>query len=43
MATFHPAYILRPRGEDLQKTKRLVWKDIQAVYAEYKKALEERG
>jgi uracil-DNA glycosylase len=43
MATFHPAYILRQRGEDLQKTKRLVWKDIQAVYAEYEKALEERG
>jgi uracil-DNA glycosylase len=42
MATFHPAYILRQRGEDLQKTKRLVWKDIQAVYAEYKKAMEER-
>jgi uracil-DNA glycosylase family 4 len=43
MATFHPAYVLRQRGDDLQKTKRLVWKDIQAVYAEYKKALEERG
>jgi DNA polymerase len=43
MATFHPAYILRQRGEDLQRTKRLVWEDIQAIYAEYKKALEERG
>jgi uracil-DNA glycosylase len=43
MATFHPAYILRQRGEDLQNTKRLVWKDIQAVYAEYQKAMEERG
>ena len=43
MATFHPAYILRQRGDDLQRTKRLVWKDIQAVYAEYEKALEERG
>ena len=43
MATFHPAYILRQRGDDLQKTKRLVWKDIQAVYAEYKKAMQERG
>ena len=42
MATFHPAYILRQRGEDLQNTKRLVWKDIQAVYAEYQKAMEER-
>jgi DNA polymerase len=42
MATFHPAYVLRQRGEDLQNTKRLVWKDIQAVYAEYQKAMEER-
>jgi uracil-DNA glycosylase len=43
MATFHPAYVLRQRGEDLQNTKRLVWKDIQAVYAEYQKVMEERG
>ena len=42
MATFHPAYILRQRGEDLKNTKRLVWKDIQNVYAEYQKAMEER-
>jgi uracil-DNA glycosylase family protein len=41
MATFHPAYILRQRGEDLQNTKRLVWKDIQNIYAEYQKAMEE--
>jgi uracil-DNA glycosylase len=41
MATFHPAYILRQRGEDLQNTKRLVWKDIQNVYTEYQKAVEE--
>ena len=43
MATFHPAYVLRQRGEDLQNTKRLVWKDVQNVYAEYQKAMEERG
>ncbi len=43
MATFHPAYILRQRGDDLQQTKRLVWKDLQAVYAEYQKAMEARG
>jgi uracil-DNA glycosylase len=43
MATFHPAYILRQRGDDLQNTKRLVWKDIQNVYTEYQKAMEERG
>jgi uracil-DNA glycosylase family 4 len=42
MATFHPAYVLRQRGDDLKNTKRLVWKDIQNVYAEYQKALEER-
>lgn len=43
MATFHPAYILRQSGDDLQQTKRLVWKDIQNVYAEYQKAMEERS
>jgi uracil-DNA glycosylase len=43
MATFHPAYVLRQRDDDLKNTKRLVWKDIQAVYAEYQKAMEERG
>jgi len=42
MATFHPAYVLRQRGDDLQQTKRLVWKDIQAVYAEYQQAMEAR-
>jgi uracil-DNA glycosylase family 4 len=42
-ATFHPAYVLRQRGEDLQNTKRLVWTDIKDVYAEYQKAMEERG
>ena len=43
MATFHPAYVLRQRGEDLDRAKRAVWKDIQNVYAEYQKVLEERG
>jgi uracil-DNA glycosylase len=43
MATFHPAYVLRQRGDDLQSAKRAVWKDVQAVYAEYQKALEERS
>jgi uracil-DNA glycosylase family 4 len=43
MATFHPAYVLRQRGDDLRKTKLLVWKDIQNVYAEYRKALEGRS
>jgi uracil-DNA glycosylase len=43
MATFHPAYVLRQRGDDLSNTKRLVWKDIQSVHTEYQKAMEERG
>jgi uracil-DNA glycosylase len=43
MATFHPAYVLRQRGDDLKNTKRLVWKDIQAIYSEYKEALARRG
>ncbi|MDQ3377504.1 MAG: uracil-DNA glycosylase [Actinomycetota bacterium] len=43
MATFHPAYVLRQRGDDLDNTKRFVWKDIQNVYAEYQKAMEKRG
>lgn len=43
MATFHPAYVLRQRGDELQQTKRLVWRDVQNVYAEYQKALEERS
>ncbi|HKH11452.1 MAG TPA: uracil-DNA glycosylase [Rubrobacter sp.] len=43
MATFHPAYVLRQRGDDLDNTKRLVWKDIKNVHAEYLKAMEERS
>jgi DNA polymerase len=43
MATFHPAYVLRQRGDDLTNAKRAVWQDVQAVYAEYQKALQERG
>jgi DNA polymerase len=43
MATFHPAYVLRQRGDDLNNTKRLVWRDIQSVHAEYQKAMEQRG
>ena len=43
MATFHPAYVLRQRGDDLQTAKRAVWRDIQEVYNEYQKAMERRG
>jgi len=43
MATFHPAYVLRQRGDDLQTAKRAVWRDIQEVYDEYRKAMERRS
>jgi DNA polymerase len=33
MATFHPAYILRMTGGELNATKRLVWADLQALRA----------
>jgi uracil-DNA glycosylase family 4 len=31
IATFHPAYILRMTGGELEQTKRLVWNDLKAV------------
>lgn len=31
MATFHPAYILRMTGGELEATKRLVWADLKGV------------
>ena len=33
IATFHPAYILRMTGGELEATKRLVWGDLKAVRA----------
>jgi uracil-DNA glycosylase family 4 len=33
MATFHPAYILRMTGGELDATKRLVWNDLKALRA----------
>ncbi len=33
LATFHPAYILRITGGELEATKRLVWADLKAVRA----------
>jgi len=33
LATFHPAYILRMTGGELEATKRLVWDDLKAVRA----------
>lgn len=31
MATFHPAYVLRQTGGELNAVKRLVWNDLKAV------------
>ena len=31
IATFHPAYILRMTGGELEATKRLVWVDLKAI------------
>jgi uracil-DNA glycosylase family 4 len=33
LATFHPAYILRLTGGEIEATKRLVWADLKAVRA----------
>jgi len=31
IATFHPAYLLRMTGGELEATKRLVWNDLKAI------------
>jgi uracil-DNA glycosylase len=31
MVTFHPAYILRQTGGEIEATKRMVWNDLKAV------------
>lgn len=33
IATFHPAYVLRLTGGEIEATKRLVWTDLKAVRA----------
>lgn len=33
MVTFHPAYVLRQTGGELEAVKRLVWNDLKAVRA----------
>lgn len=33
IATFHPAYLLRMTGGELEATKRLVWNDLKAIRA----------
>jgi hypothetical protein len=31
MVTFHPAYVLRQTGGELDAVKRLVWNDLKSV------------
>jgi len=33
MVTFHPAYVLRQTGGEIEAVKRLVWSDLKAVRA----------
>jgi uracil-DNA glycosylase len=33
MVTFHPAYLLRQTGGEIEATKRMVWNDLKAVRA----------
>jgi uracil-DNA glycosylase len=33
MVTFHPAYILRQTGGEIEAVKRMVWDDLKAVRA----------
>ena len=33
MVSFHPAYILRQTGGEIEAVKRLVWSDLKAVRA----------
>ena len=43
MATFHPAFVLRQRSNDLTNTKRRrCWRDMQNVCAECQKAIDAR-
>lgn len=39
MVTFHPAYVLRQTGGEIEAVKRMVWNDLKAVRAK----LEEAG
>jgi uracil-DNA glycosylase len=38
MVTFHPAYILRQTGGEIEAVKRLVWSDLKAVRAKLDEA-----
>ena len=40
MVTFHPAYILRQTGGEIEAVKRLVWNDLKAVRAKVDEAPE---
>ncbi len=33
MVTFHPAYVLRQTGGEIEGVKRMVWADLKAVRA----------
>jgi uracil-DNA glycosylase len=40
MVTFHPAYILRQTGGEIEAVKRLVWNDLKAVRSKLDEAAE---
>jgi DNA polymerase len=40
MVTFHPAYILRQTGGEIEAVKRLVWSDLKAVRAKLDEPME---
>ena len=35
MVTFHPAYVLRQTGGEIEAVKRLVWSDLKAIRAKF--------
>ena len=40
MVTFHPAYVLRQTGGEIEAVKRLVWNDLKAVRAKLDQAVQ---
>ena len=40
MVSFHPAYILRQTGGEIEAVKRLVWGDLKAVRAKLDEPIE---
>jgi uracil-DNA glycosylase len=41
MVSFHPAYILRQTGGEIEAVKRLVWSDLKAVRAKLDEPIEQ--